>query len=65
MFKGLVVHPEAAERIRNGTIAVALARYAKDMVDVHCDIETESERTRRWREIEGTLEKAVAAVWKS
>jgi TPR repeat protein len=33
MFKGLVVHAEAAERIRNGTIAVALARYAKDKQD--------------------------------
>src|ERR1700733_8593475 len=65
MFQGLVVHPDAAERVRNGTIAVALARYAKDMVGLDCDVDTESQRKSRGRDIEATLEKAVASMWKS
>jgi len=35
-FKGLLVHPEAAEKLRNGTTAVALSRYATELVRTHC-----------------------------
>ncbi len=64
-FKGVVVHPEVAERVRNGTIAVALSRYAKELVAMHCVVVTESEYKANWPMIQEALEKAVAAVWKS
>ena len=64
-FKDVVVHPEVADKLRNGTIAVALSRYAKFLVNTHCiDIE-ESDYKANSRTIRKTLEKAVAAVWKS
>lgn len=64
-FKGVLVHPEVAEKIRNGTIAVALSRYAKNLVAMHCIRVAESEYNANWPAIQGVLEKAVAAVWKS
>jgi hypothetical protein len=57
MFKDLLVHPDVAEKLRNGTIAVALSRYAKELVAT-----SSSESLPLTRE---PLEKAVAAVWKS
>ena len=64
-FKGLLVHPEAAERVRNGTIAAALSRYAKDLITTHCLDVTESEYETNRRAIEDVIEKAVAAEWKA
>jgi hypothetical protein len=61
MFKGYVVHPDAAEKMRNGTIAVALSHYAKDIVTMQF---AEAEGANR-PVIQQTLEKAVAAVWKA
>ena len=64
-FEGYVVHPEAAEKLRNGAMAVALCRYAKDMVGFNCTNLTEAEVGSRWSVIRDTLQKAIAAVWKS
>ena len=64
-FKGLLVHPEVAERVRNGTIAVALSRYAKDLVATHCVGVTELDYKANWPVIQRAIEKAVAAVWKA
>jgi|SRR5271157_149843 len=64
-FEGLLVHPEAAERIRDGTIAVALSRYAKNLVTTHCVGITESEYRANRRAFEAAIEKAVAAEWKA
>jgi hypothetical protein len=64
-FKDVLVHPEVAEKVRNGTIAVALCHYAKNLIAVHCAGLTETEYKNDWDIIEETLEKAVAAVWKS
>jgi hypothetical protein len=64
-FGGVLVHPEVAERVRNGTIAVALSRYAKDLVAVHCVGVTEPEYKANWPAIRGAIEKAVAAEWKA
>lgn len=64
-FKGVLVHPEAADKVRNGTIAVALSRYATELVGTHCLGLSESEYRANWPSIQRTLEKAVAAVWKS
>lgn len=64
-FKGVLAHPEAAERLRNGTIAVALCRYAKDLVAMHCVGVTESEYKSNWPAIQGAIERAVAAAWKA
>lgn len=65
MFNGFVVHPDAAEKIRNGTIAVALSRYANELVTFKCDPDSEAELKSNWPVIKQTLEKAIAAVWKS
>lgn len=64
-FKGVLVHPEVAERVRNGTIAVALSRYAKDLVAKDCIVVTKPEYEANLPAIQRALEKAVAAVWKS
>jgi hypothetical protein len=64
-FTGHLVHPEAAERIRNGTIAVALSRYAKNLVRDHCLLVEQEEFERRWPEIRTALFKAIAAEWKA
>jgi len=61
-FKDVFVHPEVAEKVRNGTIAVALCRYATNLI-ADCDETTGAEYN--WSTIQKTLEKAVAAVWKS
>ena len=60
----LSLHPEAADRIRNGTIAVALSNYANELVTALNDI-PESEYRLKWHTIQLTVQKAVAAVWKS
>jgi hypothetical protein len=65
MFKGSVVHPDAAEKIRNGTIAVALSHYASELVKFKCDLDSEAELKSKSQVIKQTLEKAIAAVWKS
>ena len=65
MFKGYVVHPDAVEKVRNGTIAVALSRYASELVTLNCDPDSEVELKSNWPVLKQTLEKAVAAVWKS
>jgi len=65
MFKGYVVHPDAAEKIRNGTIAVALSRYANELVTFKCDPDSETELRANWPVIKQTLKRAIAAVWKS
>jgi hypothetical protein len=64
-FQDVLVHPEVADKVRNGTIAVALSRYAKGLVSMHCIGVTESEYRANWPTIRKALEKAVAAVWKS
>jgi len=64
-FAGLLVHPEAAERIRDGTIAVALSHYAKNLVNTHCVGITESEYRANRVVIEAVIEKAVASEWKA
>jgi hypothetical protein len=65
-FKEVFVHPEVAEKVRNGTIAVALCRYAKNLVAEDCNKTIGAECIRNnWSAIQKTLEKAVAAVWKS
>jgi hypothetical protein len=61
MFKGYVVHPDAAEKIRNGSIAVALSHYASELVTFKCNPALEANSSV----IKQTLEKAIAAVWKS
>jgi hypothetical protein len=65
VFKGYAVHPDAADKIRNGTIAVALSRYANELVAFKCDPDSEAELKSNWPVIKETLEKAIAAVWKS
>jgi len=65
MFKGYVVHPEGAEKIRNGTIAVALSHYASELVIFKCDPDPEAKLKSNSPVIKQTLEKAIAAVWKS
>jgi len=65
-FKGMAVHQDAADKVRNGTIAVALSHYANDLVFMNCSIETtEAEDRANWPTIQKALKKAVAAVWKS
>jgi hypothetical protein len=64
-FEGLLIHPEAAERIRNGTIAAALSRYAKNLVSAHCIDISKSEYMANRSIIEKMIEKAVAAEWKA
>ena len=64
-FKDVLVHPEVADKVRNGTIAVALSRYAKGLVSMHCIGFAESDYRANWPTIQKALEKAVAAVWKS
>ncbi len=64
-FEGVLVHPEAAERVRSGTIAVALSHYARDLVNTHCVGLTEEQFSSNWSGIRSVLIKAVAAVWKS
>jgi hypothetical protein len=63
-FAGQVVHPDYADRIRNGTIAVALSHYARGLVQSHL-----SEIAAANGKLPGTLQtvlaKAIAAVWKS
>jgi hypothetical protein len=64
-FKDLLVHREVADKVRNGTIAVALSRYARELVSTHCVGIEESEFKSKWPDIKKALEKAVASVWKS
>ncbi len=64
-LSGVVVHPDVAERVRNGTIAVALSRYAKDLVAMHCVRVPEPELRTNWPAIRGAIEKAIAAEWKA
>lgn len=64
-FEGVLIHPEFAERIPNGTMAVALSHYAKALVAVHCVGVSASEYKANRPAIRGALQKAVAAVWKS
>ena len=64
-FKDTLVHPEVAEKVRNGTIAVALCHYARTLIEMHCAGLTETQYKKNWSVIQKTLEKAVAAVWKS
>jgi hypothetical protein len=59
-FKGYVVHPDYADRIRNGTIAVALSHYARDLINAN---ETEMAASAPVRQ--KVLTKAIAAVWKA
>jgi hypothetical protein len=64
-FKGVLVHPDAAEQVRNGTIAVALCRYANDLV-TKSYVEAEGTEDRaKWSAVRDAAEKAVASVWKS
>ena len=63
-FKGHVVHPDYAERVRNGAIAVALSHYARGLVQVHKD-EIASANGQPSRKLQSVLAKAIAAVWKS
>jgi len=64
-FADVLVHPEVANRVRNGTTAVALSRYARQLVRDQCTGIGESEFKSKWPVIRAALEKAVAAVWKS
>lgn len=64
-FKGVLVHPDAADQVRNGTIAVALCRYAKDLVTQHYAEAVDIQDPSKWSAVQAAVEKAVAAVWKS
>jgi hypothetical protein len=64
-FKGLLVHPEVADKVRNGTIAVALSHYANELISTDYHNVTKSEFNAKWPTIQRNIEKAVAAVWKS
>lgn len=64
-FKGMLVHPDSADKVRNGTIAVALSHYANELISTHCLDISESKHRVKWPTIQRTIEKAVAAVWKS
>ena len=64
-FKGVLVHPDAADQLRNGTIAVALCRYAKDLVTQRYVEAEDTEDRARWSAVREAVAKAVAAVWKS
>jgi len=59
-FKGYVVHPDHADQVRNGTIAVALSHYARDLIYAH-----EAEMSTSTRARQKVLSKAIAAVWKA
>ena len=63
-FKGYVVHPDYAERVRNGTIAVALSHYARSLVHAH-QSELASDTGQLSPKLQGILAKAVATVWKA
>jgi hypothetical protein len=65
LFKGRVVHGDAAELIRNGTIAVTLSRYAKDLMSLNGDGGTDSDGMAHLPEVSARIEKAVAAMWKA
>ena len=64
-FKGVLVHPDYAERVRNGTVAVALCRHAKDCVTQRFVEAEDTEDRAKWAAVRDAAEKAVASVWKS
>src|SRR5271166_3289553 len=64
LFQDVMVHPEAAERIQKGTMAVALSHYAKDLVRENIGV-SRSEFQSKWPDIKSNLEKSIAAVWKA
>jgi hypothetical protein len=65
MFKDVLVHPDAADQIRNGTIAVALCRYALDLVaDSYADAK-DTDDNAKWAQVNDASIKAVAASWKA
>jgi len=64
-FQGFVVHPDCAERIRNGTIAVALSHYAKDLIALNCAEVPDKISRSKWANIQSVLEKAIASTWKA
>lgn len=59
------MHPDAADKVRNGTIAVTLSIYANELISPNWLDVTGSEYRRKWPTIQRNIEKAVAAVWKS
>jgi hypothetical protein len=63
-FEGLAIHPDCVDRIRNGTIAVALSRYAERLV-VTNGVEITEGGDRPSSKIQLLLAKAIASVWKS
>ena len=63
-LKGYEGHPDYAERIRNGTIAVALSHYAKGLVHAHRS-EIAIAKGQPSPKLQSVLAKAIAAVWKS
>jgi hypothetical protein len=63
-FKDYLVLKKYSDRIRNGTIAVALSRYAKDLIFAH-QSELANADGRLSRDLETVVAKAVAAVWKA
>ncbi len=63
-FKDIYIHPDAAERVQHGIMAVALSDYAKDLVRARIVI-SEEERKAKWPEVRTDIEKAIAAMWKA
>jgi hypothetical protein len=64
LFKDVRVHPEAAERVQYGIMAVALSKYAEEMVSRLSFIE-QVEYKSKWPAAKADLENSVAAVWKA
>lgn len=64
-FRDVLLHPDYAEKVRDGWTAVALSHYAQNLVALHCNPSTEAEYKKNRVSIEQELRKAVAAVWKA
>jgi curved DNA-binding protein CbpA len=72
-LKGVLLHPEAVDRVPHGMVANALSRYAKELfMDLDKNFgmldSSESEFKPNWNTVHitlGTLEKAVAAFLKA
>jgi hypothetical protein len=64
LFKDWRFHPEAAERVQHGIMAVALSKYAGTLVS-RVNVLEEAEYKAKWLEIKSDLEKSVAATLKA
>jgi hypothetical protein len=66
MFQGYAVHPDVFEKVRNGTTAAALSKYACNLINyLNLDFISKLEYKSKWNVIKPTLEKAIASEWKA